>query len=184
MSKYIPLGRVAGVELRARPSALVALLSVWSFLLLIAVRLLKLKPATAVIGSLVATLLHFFHELWHQMGHARAADLTGYRMKGITFVGPLATSVYPSDEPALPPDIHIQRALGGPIFSALWSLVLTAVALLLKPVGGTAWYVALFALADNTLVFTLGSLLPLGFTDGSTLLEWWPKRTRTRVIID
>ncbi len=28
---------------------------------------------------------------------------------------------------------------------------------------------------DNLFIFTIGSLLPLGFTDGSTLLHWWGK---------
>jgi hypothetical protein len=32
---------------------------------------------------------------------------------------------------------------------------------------------ALFAFWNNLLFFTLGALLPLGFTDGSTLLKYW-----------
>jgi hypothetical protein len=43
-------------------------------------------------------------------------------------------------------------------------------------VAGTLWLLATFFFLDNLLVLTLGSFLPLGFTDGSTLLEWWGKR--------
>jgi hypothetical protein len=37
------------------------------------------------------------------------------------------------------------------------------------------WWVALFFFLDNLLVLTLGAFVPLGFTDGSTLLRWWGK---------
>ena len=38
--------------------------------------------------------------------------------------------------------------------------------------GGLPWWLAAFVVADNLLVFTLGALMPLGFSDGSTLLRW------------
>jgi hypothetical protein len=41
-----------------------------------------------------------------------------------------------------------------------------------------AFSLLVFFFLDNLLVFTIGSLLPLGFTDGSTLLAWWPRRGR------
>lgn len=184
MSKNIPLGRIAGLNMRAKPSALVALAAMWGLLALAAIKLFKLKPPTAVLTGFLATLFHIVNEIIHHLGHARAADLTGYRMQGVTFAGPIASSVYPSDEPILQPDIHIQRALGGPIFSAVWTAVLAVFALVLKPLGGPAWYLALFVLADNVLIFNIGALLPLGFTDGSTLLEWLPKRSNTRFVIE
>jgi hypothetical protein len=37
-------------------------------------------------------------------------------------------------------------------------------------------WVAALVLLDNLLVFTLGAFLPLGFTDGSTILRWWRRR--------
>jgi hypothetical protein len=37
-------------------------------------------------------------------------------------------------------------------------------------------FLLLFFFLDNLLVFTLGAFLPLGFTDGSTLLRYWPQR--------
>jgi len=48
----------------------------------------------------------------------------------------------------------------------------------LKIVGatGTLWWLALFFFLVNLFGFTLGSLLPLGFTDGSTLLHWWNRQ--------
>jgi hypothetical protein len=96
-------------------------------------------------------------------------------MRGVRFWGLLSASVYP-DEPPLPAAIHIRRALGGPAASGLLGLLVGGVTLLLWAGGGVLAGLALFFCLENLLVFCLGSLLPLGFNDGSTLLEWWGKR--------
>jgi len=90
--------------------------------------------------------------------------------------GLLGTSVYPPDEQTLPARIHIRRALGGPTGSLLLSAVAAVTALALRTVGGALWWVAVFFFLDNLVVFTLGAFLPLGFTDGGALLQWWGKR--------
>jgi hypothetical protein len=70
----------------------------------------------------------------------------------------------------------VRRALGGPVASLLLSVIAAVIALALRPLGGVYWWVALFFFLDNLLVLTLGALVPLGFTDGSTLLHWWGKQ--------
>jgi hypothetical protein len=55
-------------------------------------------------------------------------------------------------------------------------LLALVVTLLLRSLGSALWWVGVFFFLDNLIVFTLGALLPLGFTDGSTLLYWWGKR--------
>ena len=102
-------------------------------------------------------------------------------MMGITYWWVLAASRYPRDEPELPAEIHIRRALGGPSFSFLLALVAGVIAYLLRTNGGLTWWLALFLFLDNLLIFTIGALLPLGFTDGSTLLYWWPKRGENKL---
>jgi hypothetical protein len=44
------------------------------------------------------------------------------------------------------------------------------------PAGGLLFYVLAFFFLDNFFVLTLGAFLPLGFTDGSTLLDNLGKR--------
>lgn len=97
-------------------------------------------------------------------------------MSGVTFLGPLATSRYPANEGELPAKIHIRRALGGPVASAILT-ILTGLLLLAQPgaAGGVGYWLTLLTFLGNLLVFTLGAFLPLGFTDGSTLLRWWGK---------
>ena len=176
MDNRIDLGAFLGLRLRAHTNAVYGSLILWATLSAAGLAFLHLSIWSAIIAGLVATLLHWDSELWHQIGHAWAARRTGYPMQGITFFGLLAASRYPRDEPELPAEIHIRRALGGPKASLLVSLVSGLAAYVLRPVGGAIWMVTVFWFLDNLFVFTLGSLLPLGFTDGSTLLYWWPRR--------
>jgi len=177
----IKLGKSGPLDLSAAPSTVVC-----GILLAVALGAagyfwLHLSVFESVVGGLVAAFFHYDADLWHQYGHASAAAQTGHPMSGVRFWGVLSSSIYPPNEPELPAEVHIQRALGGPRYS----LVMTLGAALL---GGLVYitssevnwvvYIFIFFFLDNLLVFTLGAFLPLGFTDGSTLLHWWPKRNQ------
>ena len=165
-----------GLEHMVALSAVVSSLVFWAVLAVLAAVLLGLSPAVAIAIGLAAVLLHWFSELWHQYGHARAARRTGYPMTGIRLWLLLGTSLYPENEPELAAEIHIRRALGGPVASFVLSLFSAVIALVLWPLGGALFYLALFWLVENVFVFTIGAFIPLGFNDGSTLLYWWPRR--------
>src|SRR5258708_36336221 len=97
---------------------------------------------------------------------------------GLGFLGVLGSSVYPRDEPELPPALRIQRALCGPLASRAIGLVAGALALALHPSGGLTWWLALFVCVENIVVFGLQVFVPLGFNDASTVLHWWRQRQR------
>jgi hypothetical protein len=176
MNKIIRLGNIVGLKVISQLTAVTGFLLLWLILSLIGWLGLDFGVGTAVFAAFLATILHFLGELWHQLGHAWAARRTGYPISGVMFVWVLATSLYPRDEPELPAHIHIWRALGGPAASFFMALVGGTLAILTQQFGIVIWYLALFIFLDNLLVFTLGALLPLGFTDGSTLLHYWPQR--------
>ena len=176
MKTTFKLGRLAGLDLSARPSALAGSIVLWVIFCVIAIGLLNLSFPTALATSLIAVALHWISEILHNLGHAWAARRTGYPMIGVQLWGVLSMSVYPHDEPSLPARIHIQRALGGPFGSLLIALAAGALMLALRPSGAVGWWLALLLFLDNLLVFTLGALLPLGFTDGTTILYWWGRR--------
>ena len=152
-------------------SGFVAALGLWLVLTLVGWRLLGMVGGTAVLFGFLGALLHFFSTLWHHLGHAYVAHKVGYPMSSIRFWYLLGTERYPKDEPPLAAEIHIKRALGGPAASLLLSLFSLLFVLLFNS-GSLAFYLTLFFLLDNFFIFFLGSLLPLGFTDGSTLLYW------------
>jgi hypothetical protein len=176
MAQPIALGRLWGLRLSARPSALVSSIILWLFLILIAAWLLGFPLPQALLGALLALSLHWISELIHQFGHAWVARQNGYPMVGIQFWVLLSSSLYPSDEPNLPAEVHIRRALGGPAVSLLLTLLAAVIVVLVRPRGSLFWWISWFFLLENLLVFTIGALIPLGFNDGSTLLEWWSKR--------
>ena len=173
MNKTWKLGSFAGLKLLAKPTALIATLLLWLIFTLVGRKLCKLSYKQAILGGLLATTLHWLSEFWHQFGHAQAAKQTGYPMSGMCANGPIATSLYPPDEPTLPGSIHIKRALGGPIASGALALLLGIVTMTLRPIGGIPLMVASLAFFENLFVFGLGAFLPLGFTDGSTILHYW-----------
>jgi hypothetical protein len=173
-SNELNLGHIAGLRLTASNSALIGSGLLWIGLSALAVIFLRMAIIEAVALGLFAVLLHWIGDIAHQLGHARAARASGHPMVGIRLWGLLSSSIYPPDEPPLPSQIHIRRALGGPTLS----LVLAAISglfVLLLPTASLFWWLAVFFTADNLLVFTIGSLLPLGFTDGSTILRWLRK---------
>ena len=177
MNEY-KLGRVAGLDLSAVPLAIVGSILLLVLLSGIAIAVLHMPVGEAIAGSLIAVVLHWVSDIAHHLGHAWAARRTGYPMTGILLGtwGLLGTSLYPPDEPALPAAIHIRRAWGGPTGSLLFSLVAAVAALILRNVSSVLWWVGVFFFLDNLTVFALGAFLPLGFTDGSTLLHWRGKR--------
>jgi mannose/fructose/N-acetylgalactosamine-specific phosphotransferase system component IID len=176
VSTAYPLGTITGLRFSARPSAFIGALLLWIILSGVGIVALKLSPVEAILGGLVATLLHYLSDAVHQLGHAWAARRTGYPMTGVQFWWVLSSSLYPPDEPELPATTHIYRALGGPTASFLLAVIAGGIVLALASTGGVVLGVALFFFLDNLLVLCLGAFLPLGFNDGSTLLRWLPRR--------
>jgi hypothetical protein len=170
----IPLGSAAGLKFTADRTAFIGFVLLWAVSTIGAIVLLEPPPLEAIAGGFIFTVLHFFSELWHQFGHAVAARRTGYPMIGVRFWWILAASIYPKDEPELPGSTHIRRAIGGPIASFILAgiaWVLTMIVGGIKEYTLLLWVFPLFFL-DNFFFFTIGSFLPLGFTDGSTILRW------------
>jgi Zn-dependent protease len=184
MKEHRPLGHIAGIDITADRSAGAGAIGLAVLYTLSGLTLFRLRPRQAVVGGLLATVLHFVSELWHQLGHARAAEETGYPMRAINLWGVLGTSIYPADEPPLPGKIHVARALGGPKASLQALVIGGLLALLTRPIGGIGYMITTLFAAENLLVFTLGAFLPLRHpeTDGTILLRHRPGR-RNRIVI-
>ncbi len=177
MHKEYTLGTFFGLRFSTMPSAVIVTGLMWLGVSVIAMTWLNFSPIEAIVAAFVAVALHWFSEISHQLGHAFMARRAGYPMHGLRGWGALSTSLYPPDEPTLPGAIHIRRAIGGPVVSFGFALCAAIIFVTLDAmnVRGALWYLALFCVLENLLVFCLGAFLPLGFTDGSTILEWWGK---------
>jgi hypothetical protein len=168
--KTIHLGKFLGLQMDILPATFPATLLLWLGLSAAAFYGIKIPLGESILLGLVATLLHWTSGLLHHLGHYLASRTTGYPMLGLELgmFGILARDLYPADEPELPPAIHIRRALGGPLVSAL----LTVILFLLLPLWPGNWYwIGLFILLDNLLVYALQVFLPLSFNDGGSILR-------------
>ncbi len=166
----LSLGSLWKVRLSARPTAVICSLLLWALYSALGGFLFKLTPGVAIVGGFLALILHWFSELAHQFGHIWAGRQVGYAATGIQLWWVFSSTLYPTDEPALPTAVHLQRALGGPALSLLLTILAATLCLALLPAGGFVWRLAAVFALQNLLVFIIG-LLPLGFTDGSTLLR-------------
>lgn len=169
MTRPYYIGYFANLKHYARRTVIPASGGLWVALVIYAFYFLHFDMTKSILWGLFAVILHWLSELWHQLGHAEAARRTGYPMESIMLWCLFGASIYPSNEPELPSKIHIRRALGGPLASLLLAAVMAVVVFALRPGGPLVLNLARFVLVENIFVFSLGTLLPLGFTDGSTL---------------
>ncbi|NUM45008.1 MAG: hypothetical protein HUU38_09895 [Anaerolineales bacterium] len=170
------LGTFLGLKFTLQPSSLIATFGLWGSLTVVGLRGFSLPWWEAVFGGLLATMLYWVSEIWHQYGHALAARWVGYPMIGVELWWAFGRSIYPTDEPELPARVHIRRALGGAPASLVLTLLAGGIMLGMPPDGRWYWLGGYFFLI-NLLVFTVGAFLPLGFTDGSTLLRYWKQKS-------
>jgi hypothetical protein len=159
-----------GLRVSAHPSAWLAMLLFWTLWFTVALVLQTGWQAAAMTG-LAAVVLHWSSETVHCLGHAWAAAGVGYPMSGFRYWWIMARTIYPQDEPTLPPETHLRRALGGPLFSAGMTL---AAGLLwwLFPGGNPVWNALLaFFFLDNLLFFTAQVLIPIPWADGGEIAK-------------
>jgi hypothetical protein len=181
MFPAISVFRYRNFFISALPSAFIGTVIFFLALVYAGIQWMLLPVNQAVIGSLLIIVLHWFSVTFHNLGHHVAAISTGYPMIGIRYWLILGTSLYPPDEPPLPKSIHVRRVMGGPVASAILGLVAVGISYLLMPTGGVIWYVFTFIAIDNLFLLSLGAFLPLGFTDGSTLIKLRSKPDPTRM---
>ncbi len=178
MNQHIPLGRWLGLQLTISPLSLLCYLAVIPVAALGSILLAGLDIGTALWSGVVVALAMFLFEWLHQWGHALAAKRTGYPMVGIHFFSIFSFSIYPTDEPPLPPQTHIRRALGGFWINLLIGLLLGAAAINLWANGSVLGWITAVNAVWNFFILGLGALVPINIpgvliNDGASLLYHW-----------
>jgi hypothetical protein len=178
-SGTITLGRLFDLDFLMQPrSFAIGSALLCALLALIASVVLGWPLASALFGGLCGTTLHWLLDIAHNIGHAIAARRSGFAMRGVLLGEKLifGRSLYPDAEPALHARIHIMRALGGPLLSTVLGAALAALTVVLWPSQGLAAWLCAWATLESFAIFGPGAFAPLDFTDGGTLLKWWPQR--------
>jgi hypothetical protein len=182
----IVIGPVFGLRTTLMPLFWLSYLVLAALAAYLAHALVHLALGMAILAGVLSALLFLVCEWLHQFGHSLAARLVGHPMIGVRFFNLFSASEYPSDEPSLPPRVHVRRALGGFWVNIVIGLLLLPIAVKLWPNGRetlppavslVAW-LAGFGLFLNLIGLGLGALLPLkipggGLNDGGTLVHYW-----------
>lgn len=177
MLRRFHLFKLAGLTVSFDLTAVIGLAIFGVFLAWLAGTLLPLSPSEAILAAVLSLVIHVISEFLHNVGHSIAARRTGYPMTGLNYYLVIAMSLYPEDEGELPPQVHIRRALGGPLFSMVVMVVCLLILLALWNQDGVIRFVAGFAFGVNLVIFSVGALLPLRIpnvfeSDGGTILYW------------
>jgi len=185
----VVVGPVLGLRTTLLPLFWPSYLGLALLAALLAHGLVHLTTGPALLAGLLSALLFLVCEWLHQFGHSLAARSVGHPMTGMRFFNLFSGGEYPPDEPPLPPQTHVRRALGGFGVNLLIGLLLLPLAVRLWPHGreilppaiSVVSWLAGFGLVVNVFVLGLGALVPLnlpggGPTDGATLLKFWLNR--------
>jgi hypothetical protein len=118
--------------------------------------------------GLLAMPIAWFADVGHAMAHTISARRAGAPMDEILLSSGMPRTLYQNN--AVPPRIHIQRSLGGPIFSLVTSL-LSWLWWRRSPHGSLRHDLGGVSLLGHGFIL-LGSLAPLPMVDGGTILKW------------
>lgn len=169
MSKPPTLFTVWGTPIKVKPAILANLLGLWGLLSWLAGRGRPERPwPVRLLAGALSTVALLAADIGHAMAHIVSARYAGAPMDEIVLSEGMPRTLYYDND--VPPRVHRLRALGGPVYSAvglLTSLILRALA----PRGSLIREVAGWSSLGHGLILG-GSLVPLPFVDGGTLLKW------------
>ena len=118
--------------------------------------------------GLLAMPVASFADVGHAMAHTVSARLAGAPMDEILLSSGMPRTLYRDN--AVPPAVHIRRALGGPIFSFA-NGVLSFLWWRRSRRGSVSGDLAALSLLGHGSIL-LASLAPLPMVDGGTILKW------------
>ena len=118
--------------------------------------------------GLLAMLVALPADIGHAMAHTISARLAGAPMDEILLSSGMPRTLYKNN--AVPPQTHIRRSLGGPIFN-LTGVTLSLLWRRRSPRGSLSRDLAEASLAGHGFIL-LGSVAPLPMVDGGIILKW------------
>lgn len=171
MSQSFQFFSIGGFSLRLEMSAVIG----WVVVVMVGANLYMFLYRTdyeaALRFGIIYWVIYMGGLLFHYFGHILASYWVGFPMSGLEFWWMFGRSIYPDNESQLTARQHIIRAAGGPVFSVVWVAVLFLA--LSQQSSGNVFSVFMLQLSFVTaLLLLVGTLLPLSFSDGGTILYY------------
>lgn len=168
-SELPTLFTVWGTPVKVKPIILANLLGLWGLLSWLAGRGRSERPwPVRLLAGALSTAVLMAADVGHAMAHIVSARYAGAPMDEILLSEGMPRTLYYDND--VPPHVHRLRALGGPVYSTVG--LLTSLALrALAPRGSLVREVAGWSSLGHGFIL-VGSLVPLPFVDGGTLLKW------------
>jgi hypothetical protein len=169
MPTILTLPTIKGTPVKAKPAVLGNVFALWAALTWLSGRKRPDRPWPARLGvGALATATLLLADVGHAIAHIFSAHLAGAPMDEILISQDMPRTLYVDN--AVPPAVHRQRAMGGPIFSAL-GLCLSWLLRTLAPPQSLLRELADWSSRGHGLIL-MGSLVPLPIVDGGTILKW------------
>lgn len=161
--------RFLGFSLEISPGFIFNLLALWTGMSwYLGVKHPDWENLKRIFGGALSAFALIAADVGHAFAHTFSARAAGAPMDQIKLSSGMPRTVYFDQN--VPPRAHIQRALGGPLYSALGlatSLVLGS----LVPRKSMAREVVGWSTIGHGLILA-GSLAPLPIVDGGSILKW------------
>lgn len=167
--RYTPVFRFNGASVKIRKSFAIAPIALWAGISWISSRCLRelsiLHHALIGLGGMFIALSA---DVGHAFAHTFSAKYAQAPMDEIHLGMDMPRTIYFDND--IEPRQHILRALGGPIYNALYLLASVAWRSS-SPSGSPSRFLAGIACTVNGLLF-IGSLIPLPAVDGGAIRKW------------
>lgn len=129
-----------------------------------------------IMVGFLASLMLLIADWGHAFAHILSARYARAPMDEIVISGGMPRTHYSDNE--VSPETHRLRALGGPIFSAIF-LLISLLVLFVFPGDSLVNEIGFWSSLGHAFIF-IGCLIPIPIVDGGTILKWsLVKRGRT-----
>jgi Zn-dependent protease len=164
--RRIPIGRFWGVTLLVTPLTWLSPCVFFGLHLLLNLLNDHLSLTERLYQALLFTIAVEMTTVLHAFGHILSGRLVHSAMDALLITATRDVNLYHGDQSLIPTQVHLIRALGGPLLNLFVAGVCAALAALIT---ADFWSALVNSLISTNLFFGLGGFLPIPSVDGEVI---------------
>jgi Zn-dependent protease len=166
MVRRMPIGRLWGVTLLVTPLTWLGPFVFFGLHFLLNLLNDRLSLTDRLYQALLFTIAVEITTVLHAFGHILSGKLVHSAMDELLITATRDVNLYHGDQSLVPSQVHLVRALGGPLLNLFVAGVCAVLAALIT---ADFWSALVASLISTNLFFGLGGLLPLPSVDGEVI---------------